>query len=64
MPAWNAALEAARAHVARARHEAATAGAHFAAAAEGFQAAGQLLDAARCAELSTRGTADSAQINN
>jgi len=49
LPAWYAALEEVKAHLAQARDESASAvDAHFAAAARGFLAAGQPLDAARC----------------
>jgi DNA-binding SARP family transcriptional activator/tetratricopeptide (TPR) repeat protein len=52
LPAWYAALEEVRAHLARARGDGeAKAAAHFAAAAHGFRDAGQPLDAARCAAL-------------
>jgi hypothetical protein len=54
VPAWHAALEEVRAHLALARGDAPTSAAHFAAAAEGFGAAGQPLDAARCRESATR----------
>jgi DNA-binding SARP family transcriptional activator/tetratricopeptide (TPR) repeat protein len=54
LPAWYAALEEVRAHLARARGEdEAVACARFAAAARGFREAGQPLDAARCAALAT-----------
>jgi DNA-binding SARP family transcriptional activator/tetratricopeptide (TPR) repeat protein len=49
LPAWYAALEEVRGHRALATGEAA--GAHFAAAAQGFRAVGQPLDEARCAAL-------------
>jgi DNA-binding SARP family transcriptional activator/tetratricopeptide (TPR) repeat protein len=51
LPAWHAALDEVRAHLALARNDSAAAAAHFTAAAEGFRAAGQPLDAARCAQL-------------
>lgn len=50
LPAWNAALDEVRAHIARVRGEG-DAAARFAAAAKGFRAAGQPLDAARCEAL-------------
>jgi DNA-binding SARP family transcriptional activator/tetratricopeptide (TPR) repeat protein len=52
LPAWHAALEEVRGHGARARGDGeAVATRHFTAAARGFRAAGQPLDAARCDEL-------------
>lgn len=54
LPAWHAALEEVRAHLALARDDAPSATAHFAAAADGFRAAGQPLDATRCRELAAR----------
>ncbi|MCZ7565656.1 MAG: AAA family ATPase [Burkholderiales bacterium] len=51
LPAWHAALEEVRAHIARARGDDALAAARFAAAARGYRAAGQPLDAARCEAL-------------
>jgi DNA-binding SARP family transcriptional activator/tetratricopeptide (TPR) repeat protein len=54
LPAWYAAHQEVRGHMALARGEAAAAaGARFAAAAQGFQQAGQPLDAARCGRLAT-----------
>jgi len=49
LPAWHAALDEVRGHLALARGDAAGAIAHFAAATDCFRAAGQPLDAARCA---------------
>ena len=49
LPAWHAALEEVRGHGALASGESASG--HFAAAADGFGAAGQPLDQARCAAL-------------
>ena len=58
LPAWYAALEEVRAHVARARGDGeAVAAARFTAAASGFRAAGQPLDAARCEALAAGGSA-------
>jgi tetratricopeptide (TPR) repeat protein len=54
LPAWDAALEEVRAHACCARGEAPQARAHFAAAAAGFAAAGQPLDARRCSAQVTR----------
>ena len=51
LPAWYAALHEARAHVALASHERAAAREGFAAAAQGFHGAGQVLDEARCRGL-------------
>lgn len=51
LPAWYAALDEVRAHVARARGEEEKALAGFRAAALKFRAAGQPLDAARCESL-------------
>ena len=51
LPGWDAALEEVRGHRARAAGE--PAAARFAAAAAAFTAAGQPLDAARCAALAT-----------
>jgi hypothetical protein len=48
LPAWYAAHEEVHAHIALAQGDKAVAAAHFAAAARGFRAAGQPLDAARC----------------
>lgn len=48
LPAWDAALEEVRGHLARARGDDAEAGLRFRAAAEGFRRAGQPLDQARC----------------
>ena len=48
-PAWGAAVSEARGWVARATDEPAAAQEHFRAAAQGFGAWGQPLDAARCA---------------
>ena len=50
LPAWHAALHEVRAHVARARGDGGAA-ARFAAAAQGFRAAGHRLDALRCERL-------------
>ncbi|MCU0814851.1 MAG: hypothetical protein MUC32_11400 [Burkholderiaceae bacterium] len=50
LPAWNAALDEVRAHIAWMRGNG-DAAARFAAAARGFREAGQPLDAARCAAL-------------
>ncbi len=52
LPAWYAALDEVRAHLARARGEQTIAAAGFVAATRGFRAAGQPLDAARCDTLS------------
>lgn len=49
LPAWDAALEEVRGHLARARGDDAEAARRFRAAAEGFRRAGQPLDEARCA---------------
>jgi DNA-binding SARP family transcriptional activator/tetratricopeptide (TPR) repeat protein len=51
LPAWYAAHDEARAHVALARGDRAFAADRFARAAQTFRAAGQPLDAARCASL-------------
>jgi hypothetical protein len=52
LPAWYAALEEVRAHIARARGEGeSVAGGRFVAAARGFREAGHPLDAARCHSL-------------
>jgi tetratricopeptide (TPR) repeat protein len=51
LPAWYAALEEVRAHIARARGDGEAAAARFAAAARGFREAGHRLDAARCDAL-------------
>lgn len=53
LPAWYAALEEARGHVAQAEGDRAAAYRRFAAAANGFAGAGQPLDRARCAALAT-----------
>ena len=55
LPAWHAALEEVRGHLALARGDAAGAAGHFAAAADRFRAAGQPLDAARCVAAAGRG---------
>ena len=52
LPAWYAALHEARAHIALASGERAAARQSFAAAAQGFHAAGRPLDVARCREQS------------
>lgn len=58
LPAWYAALEEVRAHVARARGDGeAVAAARFTAAARGFREAGHPLDAARCDALAAGGSA-------
>ena len=54
LPAWTAALEEVRAHIALAHGDGDVAASRFAAAARGFRDAGQPLDAARCAELAAR----------
>lgn len=54
LPAWHAALHEARAHVALARGDTASAGEGFARAAQGFRAAGQPLDAQRCNAAAAR----------
>jgi hypothetical protein len=52
LPAWYAALEEVRGHIARARGEGeSVARGRFAAAARGFRGAGHPLDAARCQSL-------------
>jgi DNA-binding SARP family transcriptional activator len=51
LPAWDAAYEEVLAHVARASRDHAGSRARFAAAADGFAAAGQPLDEARCRAL-------------
>jgi tetratricopeptide (TPR) repeat protein len=51
LPAWDAALEEAHGHRALAAGEAASAAAHFRAAADGFASAGHRLDHERCAAL-------------
>jgi hypothetical protein len=51
LPAWYAALDEARGHVARAEGDLHTADLQFTAAAAGFAAAGHPLDRARCAAL-------------
>jgi hypothetical protein len=61
LPAWHAAHDEVRGHLAQARRAApAAAASRFAAAAEGFRDAGQPLDAARCellaAEADARGS--------
>jgi hypothetical protein len=49
LPAWHAAHDEVRGHIAAARGDAAElVGAHFAAAVTGFRGAGQPLDAQRC----------------
>ena len=48
LPAWHAALDEVRAHIALSRDDGEAAAASFAAAAARFRAAGQPLDAARC----------------
>ena len=53
LPAWDAALDEVRGHRAQADGDANVAAERFRAAADGFAAAGQPLDQARCAELST-----------
>lgn len=54
LPAWHAALEEVRGHMARARRQdAAVAAQHFAAAAQVFRAAGHRLDASRCETLAS-----------
>ncbi len=58
LPAWYAALHAARAHVAKASGEAHASREAFAAAARGFASAGQPLDAARCGHLAAQGPPD------
>ncbi|HET7671150.1 MAG TPA: AAA family ATPase [Burkholderiales bacterium] len=54
LPAWHAALEEVRGHLALARGQEARAPAHFAAAADRFAAAGQPLDSHRCRQLASR----------
>jgi DNA-binding SARP family transcriptional activator len=54
LPAWYAALEEVRGHLALARGDASVAAAHFSAAADGYRAAGQPLDAARCRRSAAR----------
>jgi predicted negative regulator of RcsB-dependent stress response len=49
LPAWDAALEEVKGHLALARGSGDEAAARFRAAAEGFRVAGQPLDEARCA---------------
>lgn len=57
LPAWYAALDEVRGHIARARGESeAAAAAHFSAAARRFRDAGQPLDAARCDALAAGAT--------
>jgi hypothetical protein len=51
LPAWNAALEEVRGHIARAHGDAPLAAERFRAAAEGFGTAGHPLDLRRCVEL-------------
>jgi tetratricopeptide (TPR) repeat protein len=51
LPAWNAALEEVRGHIAQAHGDHPTAGERFQAAAVGFSAAGHPLDQRRCLEL-------------
>lgn len=51
LPAWDAALEEARGHVAQAENDLRTAHRRFHAAAHGFAAAGHPLEQARCAAL-------------
>ena len=51
LPAWNAALQEVRGHRAQASGDAAAASDHFRAAATGFAASGQPLDATRCRAL-------------
>ena len=55
LPAWYAALDEVRGHIALARGRADAARAHFAAAAETYRSAGQRLDEARCRTLVTGG---------
>jgi hypothetical protein len=57
LPAWDAALDEVRAHIAWMRGNG-DAAARFAAAARGFREAGQPLDAARCAALAADDAAD------
>jgi DNA-binding SARP family transcriptional activator len=54
LPAWHAALGEARAHIALATGDRAEAAARFAAAADGFGAAGHPLDRQRCADGAAR----------
>jgi hypothetical protein len=54
LPAWNAALQETRAHIAWASGDRAHAAASFAMAAEGFRSAGQPLDQARCIDSGSR----------
>lgn len=54
LPAWDAALEEVRGHLARARGGGRQATARFRAAAKGFRDVGQPLDEARCAALAQR----------
>ena len=51
LPAWYAALQEARAHIALASGERSAANEGFAAAAQGFHGAGHPLDEARCRGL-------------
>ena len=55
LPAWNAALEEVRGHIARARGDHPEAAQRFRAAADGFGAAGHPLDQRRCVELAAAG---------
>jgi hypothetical protein len=57
LPAWHAALHEARGHVALAAGDPRTARRSFADAAQGFRAAGQPLDEARCSGTATTGAA-------
>jgi DNA-binding SARP family transcriptional activator/tetratricopeptide (TPR) repeat protein len=58
LPAWHAAHDEVRGHIAAAKGEAAEAvGAHFAAAVARFRGAGQPLDAARCERLARQAAA-------
>ena len=58
LPAWHAALDEVRAHIAQARGDGDAVAARFTSAARGFRIAGQPLDAARCERLA-RGGLDS-----
>ncbi len=60
LPAWDAALDEVRGHRAQARGDAGEAEGRFLAAAAGFEASGQPLDANRCAELAGQVNAGSA----
>ena len=54
LPAWYAALDEVRGHIARAEGNGETSSGHFSRAADVYRAAGQPLDDARCRALTDR----------